>query len=215
MLTIRGLRHEYAGRVALAIDALDVAEGAHRLLLGPSGSGKSTLLHVIAGLLRPTAGTVVVAGQDLGALSGAALDRFRGRSIGIVLQRLHLIASLTVLENVLLAQYGAGLRQDRQKAHETLDALGLLAKAGAYPHELSHGQAQRTAIARAVVNRPRLLLADEPTSALDDDNATQALDLLTSRARACGATLVIATHDARVRDRIPDTHDLRPTGVHA
>jgi putative ABC transport system ATP-binding protein len=143
-------------------------------------------------------------GQDLGALKADALDRFRGRHIGIVLQRLHLMASLDVLDNVLLAQYLAGLPQDRARALEVLAGLDIAEKAGSRPHELSFGQAQRVAVARAVVNRPNLLLADEPTSNLDDARCQQALELLQAQARACNATLLIATHDQRVKSRMPN-----------
>jgi putative ABC transport system ATP-binding protein len=169
---------------------------------------KTTLLHVLAGILRPSAGSASIAGQDLHALSAAELDRFRGRNIGIVLQRLHLLPSLTVAENVQLAQFLAGLPQDHARVHEVLAGLDLADKAAVRPHELSHGQAQRAAIARAVVNRPRLLLADEPTSNLDDARCAQALDLLLSQAAACGATLVIATHDQRVKARIANHFQL-------
>jgi putative ABC transport system ATP-binding protein len=177
-------------------------------MLGPSGSGKTTVLHVLAGILRPTAGSASIAGQDLSALSAAELDRFRGRNIGIVLQRLHLLPSLTVAENVQLAQFLAGLPQDHARVHEVLAGLDLADKAQARPHALSHGQAQRAAIARAVVNRPRLLLADEPTSNLDDARCEQAIDLLLTQAAACGATLVIATHDQRVKARVANHFQL-------
>ncbi len=202
MFTLRDLKHAYRDREVLSVPAWKVEQGAHCLVLGPSGSGKTTLLHVLAGILKPSAGKVTVAGQDIGALPAAALDRFRGQHIGIVLQRLHLVPSLTVSENLVLAQYLAGLTQDHQRVRIVLAGLGLADKAGARPHELSHGQAQRVAIARAVVNRPRLLLADEPTSNLDDGNCEQALTLLTEQARACGATLVIATHDQRIKARL-------------
>jgi putative ABC transport system ATP-binding protein len=171
-------------------------------VIGPSGSGKTTLLHVLAGILRPTAGSVSIAGQDLMGLKPAGLDRFRGLHIGIVLQRLHLVASLTVVKNLLLAQYLAGVPQDGARVREVLGSLGVADKADAYPHELSFGQAQRVAVARAVVNRPKLLLADEPTSNLDDARCAQAYGLLESQARACGATLVIATHDQRIKSRM-------------
>jgi putative ABC transport system ATP-binding protein len=155
----------------------------------------------LAGVLRAQEGTVSVAEQDLGQLSQAALDRFRGRHIGIVLQRLHLMATLTVANNLLLAQYCAGLKQNRARVDEVLSDLGIADKANALPRELSHGQAQRVAVGRAVLNRPLLLLADEPTSNLDDDNCAQALDLLVKQAGRCGATLLIATHDARLKAR--------------
>ncbi len=202
MFAIQQLVHAYGGKEVLRIDAWHAPQGEQWLMLGPSGSGKTTLLHVLAGILRPTAGSVSIAGQDFSALSATELDRFRGRNIGIVLQRLHLLPSLTVAQNVQLAQYLAGLPQDGGRVNEVLEGLDLADKADAYPHALSHGQAQRVAIARAVVNRPRLLLADEPTSNLDDARCTQALDLILSQATACGATLVIATHDQRVKARV-------------
>jgi ABC-type lipoprotein export system ATPase subunit len=199
---LRDLRHAYDSTEVLNVPSWEAGSGAHWLVVGPSGSGKTTLLHIIAGILRPTAGTVIAAGQDIGTLPAPDLDRFRGRHIGIVLQRLHLVSSLTVMNNLLLAQYLAGLPQDRARVIDVLTSLELGEKAGAYPHELSHGQAQRAAVARAVVNRPQLLLADEPTSNLDDQRCWQALDLLETQARACGATLVIATHDQRIKSRI-------------
>lgn len=208
MFAIEQLEHAYAGQQVLRIDAWRASQGEQWLMLGPSGSGKTTLLHVLAGILRPTAGSASIAGQDFSALSAAELDRFRGRNIGIVLQRLHLLPSLTVAQNVQLAQYLAGLPQDVGRVHEVLAGLDLVDKADVRPHALSHGQAQRAAIARAVVNRPRLLLADEPTSNLDDARCTQALDLLLSQAAACGATLVIATHDQRVKSRVANHFQL-------
>lgn len=202
MFEVRDLRHAYDGTDVLRIDALSAAQGEHWIVLGPSGSGKSTLLHILAGLLRPTRGEVTVAGQRLNALKPAELDRFRGRHVGIVLQQLHLVPTLTVEKNVLLAQYLAGVAQDRGRVHDVLASLDLAEKSHAYPHELSHGQAQRVAVARAVVNKPALLLADEPTSNLDDLRCLQALDLLVTQARACDATLLIATHDRRITERI-------------
>jgi putative ABC transport system ATP-binding protein len=212
MFEIRDLKHAYDSTDVLHVSSWRVEQGSQWLVLGPSGSGKTTLLHALAGILKPTAGTVRVADQDLRALSGDGLDRFRGRNIGLVLQRLHLIGSLTVMNNLLLAQYFAGLPQDSGRVRETLASLDLGDKAGAYPHELSFGQAQRVAVARATVNRPRLLLADEPTSNLDDARCMQALELLESQARACNATLVIATHDQRIRARIPQHFELAPAG---
>ena len=208
MFAIQNLTHAYAGREVLRVDEWRAEQGAQWLMLGPSGSGKSTLLHVLAGILRPASGQAVVAEQDLGALSEAALDRFRGKHIGIVLQRLHLIDSLSVLNNLLLAQYMAGAKQDAARVREVLASLDLADKASAMPHELSHGQAQRVAVARAVVNKPKLLLADEPTSNLDDVRCMQVLDLLLDQARACGATLVIATHDQRIKSRVANHYAL-------
>jgi putative ABC transport system ATP-binding protein len=208
MFVVRDLVHAYDDVAVLRVPEWRAEQGAHWLLSGPSGSGKTTLLHILAGILKPTSGSVEVAGTPLAQLEGPALDRFRGRTIGIVMQRLHLVASLTVTENLLLARYLAGLPQDRARVRELLASLDLAEKADAYPHELSFGQAQRVAVARAVVNDPRLLLADEPTSNLDDERCRQALELLLEQARACGATLVIATHDQRVRARLANTFEL-------
>jgi len=206
------LTHRYDGNEVLRVESWSAAQGEHWLVLGPSGSGKTTLLHALAGILRPASGSIVVAEQDLAALSPSALDHFRGRHIGIVLQRLHLIPSLSVMENLLLAQYLSGMPQDRRRAEEVLASLDLAEKGGAKPHELSFGQAQRVAVARAVVNRPRLLLADEPTSNLDDARCLQVLELLQAQARACNATLVIATHDQRIKARVANHHELS-TGI--
>ena len=209
MFVLERLTHAYNGTEVLSVPAWRAEQGAHWLVLGPSGSGKTTLLHILGGILRPAAGSVSIAGQDLMALTPAALDRFRGQHIGIVLQRLHLVPSLSVLKNLLLAQYLAGVSQDAARAREVLSSLEIADKAHAYPHELSFGQAQRVAVARAVVNRPKLLLADEPTSNLDDTRCAQAYALLDSQARACGATLVIATHDQRIKSRMSNQFELR------
>lgn len=210
MFALTEVRHHFDGRPALAIDAWRAEQGAHWLVVGPSGSGKSTLLGLLSGTLRCQSGTVIVAEQDYAALSGPDLDRFRGRNIGLVLQRLHLVPSLSVEANLLLAQYCAGLPQDRNQARRLLDELGLADRARDFPHQLSHGQAQRVAVARAVLNRPRLILADEPTSNLDDFNCEQALRLLVEQATRCDATLVIATHDGRLRERFENRYILEP-----
>ncbi len=211
MVLLENIRHAYDGTVVLDLPRFEAEQGAHWLVLGRSGSGKTTLLHLLGGLIAPQQGRVVVAGEDLGALGGDALDRFRGRHIGIVFQQLHLLPTLTVRQNLLLAQYAAGVAQDRRRVDETLEKLDVLARADAYPDALSQGQRQRVVIARAVLNRPRVLLADEPTASLDDVRAAQVLDLLTTQAREAGATLVIATHDARIKGAFSHRLDLSPT----
>ena len=208
MFDLSHLRHEFDGKRVLDLARWQVAQGDTWLVRGPSGSGKTTLLHILAGILKPLAGSVNVAGQDYARLGAGELDRFRGRHIGIVLQRLHLVASLTVMNNLLLAQYLAGLPQDRSRARVVLESLGLGDRADSQPHQLSHGQAQRVALARAVINRPQLLLADEPTSNLDDARCAEAFELLSEQAAACKATLVIATHDARIRERVTNQLNL-------
>ena len=201
MFQLDQIRHRYGQQVVLDLPYFAGHQGEHHLVLGLSGGGKTTLLHVMAGLLRPTEGAVHIAGQDLARLSGDALDRFRGRTIGIVFQQMHLLATLTVRENLLLAQYMAGLPQRPDRVTDVLGSLDVADKAHAYPSQLSYGQKQRVSIARAVINEPRLILADEPTASLDDLRSRKVLDLLIDQADAYDATLVIATHDQRVKHR--------------
>ena len=199
MLRLSGIRHNYGAREALALERFEAAQGEHWLVLGASGSGKTTFLNLVAGLLRPSEGEVEVGGKALASLKGSELDQWRGRNVGIVPQKLHLVSSLTVLQNLLLAPYLAGLSSGLSRATELLEALSLREKTKDKPHQLSHGQAQRVAIARAVMNRPKLLLADEPTSNLDDENCLVSLELLRNQSRECGATLIVATHDQRAK----------------
>ena len=198
---VEGLRHDFGGRTILDIPDWTVHKGEHYLVLGPSGSGKTTLLNILAGLLRPMAGNVSVSEQDIGSLGPGALDAFRGRHIGIVFQTLHLVSALNVADNLHLARYLAGLTRQDTRVHDVLGDLGLRSLTKARARTLSQGEAQRVAIARAIINEPTVILADEPTSALDDANTAQVMDLLCEQAEACGATLIIATHDRRIKDR--------------
>ncbi len=202
MIRIEQLRFGYRNNDVLRLDEFVVDPQSHVLVVGPSGCGKTTLLHLIAGLLLPTAGRVIVSGQDLSRLSPRARDRFRGQQIGVVLQQFHLLPTLTAVQNLLVAQSIAGLPVDRTAAHAMLNTLGVDERIDAYPHQLSVGQQQRVAIARALVNRPKLLLADEPTSNLDDEACAAVADLLLEAAHRQGASLVIATHDTRLKSRI-------------
>ena len=208
MIAVRGLAHRYGQQQALHLSEWKVAQGERWLVLGPSGCGKTTLLHALAGLIRPSEGRVEIAGQDLSSLSGSMLDRWRGATVGIVLQALHLVKHLSVRDNLRLAQYLAHAPQDDARIADTLGALGVAEKSARRPSELSQGEQQRVAIARAVVNRPKLLLADEPTANLDDAAAAQVIDLLSEQAARHGATLVIATHDSRVKMNFEKTLNL-------
>ena len=208
MIAVRGLTHRYGAVEALRLPEWKVAQGERWLVLGPSGCGKSTLLHVLAGLVRPTDGDVEVAGESLRRLDGARLDRWRGSTVGIVLQALHLVKHLSVRDNLRLAQYLAHTPQDDARIADTLGALGVAEMAARPPSELSQGEQQRVAIARAVVNRPKLLLADEPTANLDDAAAAKVVDLLSEQAARHGATLVVATHDARVKGKFRERLEL-------
>jgi putative ABC transport system ATP-binding protein len=185
-----------------ALPAWQVGAGETALLLGPSGSGKTTVLNALAGFVRPSAGRVRVAGQDIGALKAAALDRFRGATIGFVFQTLRLVRSLTLDQNLGLALRLAGKPLDKDRIRHALDRVGVGHLGHANVRRLSVGEAQRGAIARAIVTQPKLILADEPTSALDDDSAEAAFALLTGEAAALGASLIIATHDGRIKSRI-------------
>ena len=203
MIRIERLRFGYRnGDDVLRLDDFVLEPKSNVLVVGPSGCGKITLLHLIAGLLLPRSGQVIVDGQDLARLSAPARDRFRGQHIGIVLQQFHLLPTLTAMQNLLVAQTIAGLPADRSAAHSMLNALSVDERVDAYPHELSIGQQQRVAIARALINRPKLLLADEPTSNLDDEACASVADLLLGTAREQGVSLLIATHDSRLKSRI-------------
>jgi putative ABC transport system ATP-binding protein len=208
MISVHGLAHRYGAVSALRLPQWRVPQGERWAVLGPSGSGKSTLLHIVAGLVRPSEGEIEVSGQDLRKLEGSTLDRWRGATVGIVLQALHLLRHLSVRDNLRLAQYLAHLPQDDTRIDDTLRSLGVGDKAARRPPELSQGERQRVAIARAVVNRPKLLLADEPTANLDDAAAASAVDLLIEQAARHGATLVVATHDARVKSKFRERLEL-------
>ena len=208
MIAVRGLAHRYGKHEALRLSAWKVAQGERWLVLGPSGCGKTTLLHVVAGLVHPSEGEVEVSGENLRKLEGARMDRWRGSTVGIVLQALHLVRHLSVRDNLRLAQYLAHVPQDNARIADTLGALGVGEKAARRPSELSQGEQQRVAIARAVVNRPKLLLADEPTANLDDSAAAKVVDLLAEQAARHGATLVVATHDSRVKGKFRERLEL-------
>lgn len=200
MLQTTHLTKIFANGATLHFPDWNVGVGEQWLLLGESGSGKTTLLHMLAGLLKPSKGQIILNGMDLYALGARELDQFRGRNIGIVFQQPHLIRSMTVGENLELAQRFAGTGKDSLRVREVLDALDMDHKRRSFPHELSQGQAQRVGIARALINRPALLLADEPTSNLDNRNAEAVARLLSELAASQGSTLVISTHDDRLKD---------------
>ncbi len=207
-LHIENLSCHYGGHTILHLPHWQLAQGEHALLLGPSGCGKTTLLHALAGLMPVQAERLEVAGQDLPALSNKQRDAWRGQRVGLVFQQLHLIGALTVQQNLLLAMPLAGAVANRDTVQHLLQTLGLATLAARKPHQLSRGQQQRAALARALVNRPRIILADEPTASLDDVHATQAIDLLLAQARAINATLVVATHDARIKPLFQNILDL-------
>lgn len=208
MISIKSVAHSYNGTAKISFKDWQINDGEQWLLLGESGSGKTTLLHALAGILKPTEGEVYIADTSIYKLSSKQLDQFRGRKIGIIFQRPHLIKSLTIQENLLLAQSFAQLPEDLNRIDEVLQSLAIGDKKKVYPSELSQGQLQRVSIARAVINKPTLLIADEPTSSLDDKNAESVLALLMQQSKLNNATLVVATHDKRVKDAFTNTYNL-------
>lgn len=210
MIEVTDLCFSYGARTVVSVPRFQLAPGERVAVMGPSGCGKTTLLHLLAGLLRPHAGVIRIHGQDLARLEGVGLDRFRGRHIGLVFQRFHLLPALTVRENILLAQRlsRAPVRPGHLEA--LLERLDLAPVAHQRPSMLSVGQAQRVAIARALVHAPMLVMADEPTSALDDLRAAQALDLLKASTEAIGASLLVVTHDRRVDGALDRRFEMAP-----
>ena len=185
-----------AGAVNILRDvSLVVEQGCHLAVIGPSGSGKSSLLALTAGLERPTTGTVEITGRNLAAFDEDELAKFRGRTIGIVFQSFHLIATMTALENVALPLELAGDADAIRKARRVLAETGLETRSGHLPVELSGGEQQRVALARALVNRPPLLLADEPTGNLDSETGSAVTDLMFEVVAQAGATLMLVTHN--------------------
>jgi putative ABC transport system ATP-binding protein len=201
MLSTESIAHSYNGQNLLKFKDWKIDSTEQWLLLGDSGSGKTTLIHILTGLLKPEQGKVYIDSTDIYSLSQKDLDKFRGQHIGLIFQRPHLIKSLTIRDNLRIVQSFAGLPGDDQRINEVLETLGIHHKVKSFPHELSQGQLQRVSIARAVLNKPALIVADEPTSSLDDKNAEVVLDLLINQSSLNGSTLVIATHDKRVKDK--------------
>jgi putative ABC transport system ATP-binding protein len=198
ILSVNNVHRIYVGG-SRAVPALrgvsfEAEAGDFIALMGPSGCGKSTLLHVVGGMDRPTKGLVSLAGVALDSLSEEALARLRRKKIGFVFQFFNLLPTLTVAENVALPLMLDGSRYSGERAREILDRVGLAERAAHFPAELSGGEMQRAAVARAIVTRPDLILADEPTGNLDTDNGTQVMNLLAELNRELRLTIILATH---------------------
>lgn len=197
-------RYRFGGGEVLALKglSLSVSAGSKVAVMGPSGSGKSTLLQIIGGLDRPSEGTVLVAGQEVGKLGDDKLSEYRNHTIGFIFQTFNLQVHLTALENVALPLVlgGVGTADSTQQARQALEQVGLAAKADRYPAQLSGGEMQRIAIARALVRQPAIILADEPTANLDRENAENVLSLM-SGWKLKNQVLIVVTHDDRVAKR--------------
>lgn len=202
VVRLDGVRKEYGGTTALDGVSLRIRAGEAVAVMGPSGCGKSTLLNMVSGLDRPTDGTVVVHGEDVGRLGEKGLALYRRRRIGMIFQFFNLVDDLTALDNVALAAQltGSPARQARRRALELFEELGIADRRNAYPAVLSGGERQRVAVARALMNRPALLLADEPTGALDSRAGEQVMDLLLDL-NQIGQTLILVTHDEHLARR--------------
>lgn len=169
------------------------------LVTGSSGKGKTTLLHLLGGLLKPESGNIYIGQTDITALQAGALDKFRGEKTGIIFQQPHFVASLSVMDNLLLSPFLAGIKINKSRAKELLEQLNIAEQANKKPSRLSQGQLQRTSIARALINNPAVVLADEPTSSLDDENCRKVAMLLQTQAAIANAAFIIVTHDQRLK----------------
>lgn len=178
-----------------------IQKGEHHLILGKSGCGKTTLLHILSGILKPKLGIVKILDKEIYQLSERKRDAFRGQNMGIVFQQAHLIPSLTVYQNIAIAGYLGQKKITDAEINALLVRLDMSDKKGSFPAQLSQGEQQRVAIARALIHRPALIFADEPTSGLDDDNCEQVISLFMEEAKYCDSTLMIVTHDNRLKSR--------------
>ncbi|MEI7955547.1 MAG: ABC transporter ATP-binding protein [Verrucomicrobiota bacterium] len=206
--------YETPGESLRVLDGLDldVAAGEAVSIVGPSGSGKTTLLNLLGALDRPSSGSICIGGEDIGGLTAAAAADFRNRSLGFVFQQHHLLPQLSVLENVLVPRLAGNWQESaaasESRARKLLDKVGLSHRLSHLPWQLSGGEKLRTGVARALLNRPRLLLADEPTGLLDQVATDQVADLLLQLNRDEAVTLIVVTHNAALACRIGRTFEL-------
>jgi putative ABC transport system ATP-binding protein len=223
MLRISQLKKAYREPNGNVLPVLDVPEfnvdtAEQMVLVGRSGSGKTTLLNIIGGIIRPDAGAVEVAGENLAPLSESARDRFRAKNIGYVFQTFNLLAGFSALENVLLGMTFTGRAVDPSRAKSLLDRVGLASRLEHRPHKLSVGEQQRVAVARALANQPKLLLADEPTANVDPGHQQQIIDLIRHSCHEEGVSLVLVTHAMEVAkqfDRVVRLEDVNRVGAAA
>ncbi|MFN3918188.1 MAG: ABC transporter ATP-binding protein [Flavobacteriales bacterium] len=200
MLKVNNITYKYNPGELITFPDFVLTKGEHALMLGQSGCGKTTLLHLIAGMLSPDSGSVEIDGTEIGNLSPAEKDWFRGRNIGIVFQKPYFIQAISIEENLALASALGRKSIDSAFINHLLGILGIKHKAKSKPNQLSQGEQQRATIARALVNKPKLILADEPTSALDDHNCNMVVELLKAQAKEHNSTLIVVTHDNRLKE---------------
>ena len=207
MIRTKELKFSYNNQVSLNFHDISLNKNENLLIIGSSGIGKTTLLHLLAGLLKSSSGSIELFGKEISELSSHQLDRFRKNNIGIVFQRPHFVNSLTVKENLQLAQFIAK-KKDNNRIESVLKSLNIFDKSYKKTNQLSQGEKQRASIALAIVNSPKLILADEPTSSLDDDNCANVIKLLKNQASEFGAQLIVITHDSRLKQHFKKSIEL-------
>ena len=201
IISSENITFSYSKEQLFLMPNLYCSAGSTILITGDSGKGKTTYLHILAGLLKPTTGQIMIDGTNILGLSESESDRFRGQNIGVVFQKSHFISALTVLENLEMASWLALGKKNTARAIKLLEQLDITKQANKLPSQLSIGQQQRVSIARALMNEPKVLLADEPTSSLDNKNADKVIELLTSLSKEYKAALIIVTHDGRIKEK--------------
>jgi putative ABC transport system ATP-binding protein len=207
MIKTKGVEFNYDNQVFFKFQDINLKSSENLLIIGSSGIGKTTLLHLLAGLLESSSGSIKLFEKELSDLSSHQLDRFRKNNIGIVFQRPHFVNSLTVKENLQLAQYIAN-KKDNNRIENILKNLNIFDKSDKKTNQLSQGEKQRASIALAIVNSPKLILADEPTSSLDDINCDNVIKLLKKQATDFGAQLIVITHDSRLKKHFKNSIEL-------
>ena len=207
MIKTESLKFSYDGKKYFDFPDINLDSGENLLIVGNSGIGKTTLLHLLAGILKPESGSINISGTDISKFSDTELDKFRGDNIGIVFQKPHFISSLTINENLKLAQYLSNSKTSGD-AKKILESLNIKDKYQQKPNQLSEGEKQRASIALALINSPSLILADEPTSSLDDFNCDNVIKLLKKQAKNHKAQLIVITHDARLKKHFKNNLNL-------
>ena len=207
MLITKEVEFNYDNQIFFKFQNIDLKSNENLLIIGNSGVGKTTLMHLLAGLLKSNSGSIKLFDKELSQLSSHQLDRFRKNNIGIVFQRPHFVNSLTVKENLQLAQYIAN-KKDNNRIESILKKLNIFDKSNKKTNQLSQGEKQRASIALAIVNSPKLILADEPTSSLDDTNCSKVIKLLKKQATDFGAQLIVITHDSRLKEHFKKSIEL-------
>ena len=201
MISTKNITFSYNKNQTFIMPDLFCQAGSTILVTGNSGKGKTTYLHILAGLLQPKSGEIIIDNKEITHLKGSKADKFRGKNIGVVFQKSHFIASLSVLENLEMASWLATGKKHKIRAKELLQKLDIAEQAHKLPSQLSVGQQQRVSIARALMNEPKVLLADEPTSSLDDKNADNVIELLENLSKEYKTALIIVTHDSRIKEK--------------